>query len=360
MTDGDEVGRAAGSTGAPGPRIERLRSEMEMAWDEYVNRHLEASVFHLLGWKRVVERSFGHRPFYLIARRGGKIVGVLPLFLVRGLLCSRQLVSLPFAIRGGVLADDSRVAAALLERARSDAVELRVAFVEMRSERAAFEQLETLARFVTFRADLTLDEAELLRRMEKKRRQMMNYARRAGYEGRFVGPEELQLFYRLFCQSMRSHGTPVYPLRFLGEILAQYPQQAKLYFAYQGGKPLAGVLTFLFRGEVMPFYAGTDRFRRPRGLDDFLYWSLMRWGRQQGFKSFDFGRSRKGTGAYKFKARWGMQEVPLGYQRLPLRSAPRSDLSPESPRLKPLIRVWRRMPLWVTRLLGPRIIRSIP
>jgi FemAB-related protein (PEP-CTERM system-associated) len=338
----------------------------EAEWEAYVRRAPGATFFHLPGWRRVVETTFGHRSLYLTARRGEELVGGLPLFALQSLLFGRSLVSLPFAIGGGVLADDAAAAAALLAAAQAEAERRRVDYLELRSEQAIFPGLLTKDLYVTFRADLRESEETLLKRLERKRRQMMNFAARAGYTWRVAGREELPLFYRMFVENMRHHGTPVYPRRFLAEILDRYPGEANLFFVEQDGRPLAGTLNLLFGGVVMPFYAGhaplpkEAKGARPRGVDDFLYLALMRWGREKGFLTFDFGRSKRGTGAWQFKARWGMEEVPLAYQYHLVRAGELPNVSPANPRYAAFIALWKRLPLPVALLLGPSIVKRVP
>jgi FemAB-related protein (PEP-CTERM system-associated) len=351
----------------PGPRpaprvvsVAPLTAPLEAAWDRYVRSAPEATFFHQLGWRWLVERCFGHRAHYLVAKRDQGITGVLPLFEMKSLLFGHSLVSLPFAIGGGLAADDAETAGALLAEAKRLAAGLGVDYLELRSEKAADPGLLTKDLYVTFRSDLTEGEEASLKRMERKRRQMMNYAARAGFTWRVAGIEELPLFYRLFSQSMRHHGTPVYPRRFLEEILDRHPEQTHLFFVEQGGRTVAGTLTILFRDVVMPFYAGGDPEHRPRGVDDFLYLAIMRWGRENGFRTFDFGRSKRGTGAYAFKARWGMEEVPLAYQYHLVKTRELPNISPANPKYQGLIGAWQRLPLALTQLLGPQIIRRIP
>jgi FemAB-related protein (PEP-CTERM system-associated) len=188
----------------------------------------------------------------------------------------------------------------------------------------------------------------------------MSYVSKAPFEHRIAGLDELPLFYRLFCESMRHHGTPVYPKLFLHEILDRFPGETNLFFVYHEGRPVAGVLNLFFRDVIMPFYAGADRGERPRGVDDYLYLSILRWGRDNGFHTFDFGRSKRGTGAYKFKARWGMDEVPMAYQYHLVKARSLPNISPVNPKYQALIKIWQRLPLPVTRLLGPRIVSRIP
>lgn len=345
--------------------VETLRAHREAEWDRYVRGAAGtvqgATFFHQLGWRWLVERTFGHRAHYLTALRDGHIVGVLPLFELKSLLFGHSLVSIPFAIGGGIVADDPAAAHALLGEAKRLAQDRGVDYLELRSEHPLPDAgLLTKDLYVTFRADLTESEEALLKRMERKRRQMMSYVAKAPFEHRVAGIEELPLFYRLFCESMRHHGTPVYPRRFLYEILDRFPADTNLFFVYHEGKPVAGVLNLLFHDVLMPFYAGADRHERPRGVDDYLYLAIMRWGRENGFRLFDFGRSKRGTGAYKFKQRWGMEEVPLAYQYHLVKARELPNVSPANPRYQAAIRVWQKLPLPVTRILGPMIVKRVP
>lgn len=343
--------------------VEILHPRREAEWDRFVRGTPGATFFHLLGWRWLVERTFGHRAWYLTALRGDRIAGVLPLFEMKSRLFGHALVSLPFAIGGGIVAADLAAASALLAEARRLAEERNVDYLELRSEEpVAGAGLLTKDLYVTFRADLAAGEGALLQGMERKRRQMMSYVLKdkAGFGWRVAGIEELPLFYDLFCQSMRHHGTPVYPRRFLYEILDRFPADTNLFFVTHGGRTVAGVLNLLFGDVLMPFYAGADRDLRPRGVDDFTYLAVMRWGREHGFRTFDFGRSKRGTGAFKFKERWGMSQVPLAYQYHLVRARELPNVSPANPKYQAAIRVWRKLPLPVTRLFGPWIVKRVP
>ena len=351
---------------APAPTIavETLRAHREAEWDRFVKSAPGGTFFHQLGWRWLVERTFGHRAHYLTALRDGRIVGVLPMFELKSLLFGHSLVSIPFAIGGGIAAetaDDGAAARALLAHAKELARELKVDYLELRSEtRIDDPELVDKNLYVTFRAGLEMGEEALLKRMERKRRQMMSYVSKAPFEHRVAGIEELPLFYRMFCESMRHHGTPVYPKLFLREILDRHPGNTNLFFVHHEGKPVAGVLNLLFRDVVMPFYAGADRTERPRGVDDYIYLAIMRWGRENGFRTFDFGRSKRETGAWKFKSRWGMDEVPLGYQYYLVKARELPNVSPANPRYQRAIRLWQKLPLPVTRLIGPSIVKRVP
>jgi FemAB-related protein (PEP-CTERM system-associated) len=357
-----ELARERSSVAKARVQVSALHPHREADWDRYVLGGAPgAGFFHQLGWRWLVERCFGHRAHYLTAVRQGRLAGALPLFEMKSRLFGHSLVSVPFAIGGGIAADDGEAARALLDEACALADRLGVDYLELRSEEPLVDaRLVTKDLYVTFRADLGEPEEALLKRMERKRRQMMSYVGRAGFETRVAGLEELPLFYRLFSLSMRRHGTPVYPRLFLQEILDRFPGRTNLFFVSHGGRTVAGVLNLLFGDVVMPFYAGSVVTDRPRGVDDFLYLSILRWGRDHGYRTFDFGRSKKGTGPWKFKGRWGMEEVPLDYQYHLAGAAELPNVSPANPKYQRLIEVWRHLPLKLTQWIGPRVIRRIP
>lgn len=343
-----------------GIHVRTLRDGEESAWDNFVRSHTDGSFFHLHSWGRVIETCFGFRRFSLAAFSGRDLVGVLPLFESRSLLSGHALISVPFAIRGGVLAVSQSAANRLLASAKQLAEELHVEYLELRSERACSADLPTKDVYVTFKADLSLPEDALLKRMDRKRRQMLNFAARAGYSFRFAGLDGLPSFHKLFAKSMRSHGTPVHSRRFLSEIMRRHPNEVNLGFVYKGEQLLAGTLNLISGSTFMPFYAGVDREHRQRAVDEFMYWSLIQWAKAEGLRTFDFGRSRKGTGAYKFKVRWGMDEVPLKYQYYLAGGKEMPNVSPANRRYEILIAAWRRLPLPMTHFLGPYIARRIP
>ena len=340
-----------------------LRAHREAEWDRYVRSAAGATFFHQLGWRWLVERTFGHRAHYLTALRDGRIVGVLPLFELKSLLFGHSLVSIPFAIGGGLVADDAAAAKALLAAAKDLARERRVDYLELRSETPLDDpELVTKNLYVTFRADLAQGEEALLKRMDRKRRQMMSYVA----EGARSRPRRRPQGAAAFLQDvLRQHAPPRHAG--LSEAVP-WPTRsstgirriANLFFVYHEGQPVAGVLNLLFRDVVMPFYAGADRTERPRGVDDYLYLAIMRWGRENGFRTFDFGRSKTRDQNYKFKARWGMDEVPLGYQYYLVKARELPNVSPANPRYQKAIGLWQKLPMPVTRLLGPSIVKRVP
>ncbi|MBN2560790.1 MAG: FemAB family PEP-CTERM system-associated protein [Phycisphaerae bacterium] len=342
-------------------RIQLFEASQSAHWQAYAESHPEGTLFHGLAWKRAVERAFGHRPRYIVARRGKHVVGVFPLFEVHSVLAGRLLVSVPYATYGGILADDEEVASALFDNATVIARQGGVRSIELRSIRASVPGLTVSRSHATFRKPLPPRGEDVLAGMPRKARAA---ARRAAerYELSVAFDRGLlPIVWRLYSRSMRRLGSPNYPYRFFEELVAATGTANVVHLVRCQGRPVAGLLTFLHRDTVMPYFAGIDERESIYGLNNFLYAESMRWGAEHGFAQYDFGRTRIGnTGSYNFKRFCGFEPRPLEFQThvMPGRAAP--DLSAGSPRWAAARRVWKTLPLPITRPLGAWLAKSIP
>lgn len=322
------------------------------AWDAFVRRTAGATVFHLHGWKDVLHGTFGFAAHYLAARRGAEIVGVLPLFELRAPFMARGLLSLPFAVEGGVCSADAAAqqaldaAAVALGRARG------AQWVELRDGRQAPGFALPDGRAWRFRRALCADDDANLAALPAKRRNMVRQGMRHGLRAR-VGPDDLPAFHDLYARTARHFGTPVFPRRFFAALLARFPQETALMIVRLGDTPVAGALAFLFGETICPYYVGGRRDYFRYAVNDFLYWELMRYGAARGARQFDFGRSRSGTGAFEFKRLWGCAPEPLRYRVAALDGGEPRAAASGTGAVDWLRGAWRRLPLPVTKLLGP-------
>jgi len=331
------------------------------AWCRYVDAHADATPFHSLAWKRAVERTFGHLSHYLIARRGEVLSGVLPLFEVRSVLAGRMLISVPYATYGGILADDSATAEALFDRAAGMARQSGAVTLELRSIRASVPNADIVKSHVFFRKPLPERPEDVAGTMPRKARAA---ARRAAERGRLTvtfDQNEWYTVWRLYARSMRRLGSPNYPMRFFEELVAAFGDQVTIQLVRQADRPVAGLLTLLYKGVVYPYFAGIDERIDIYGLNNYLYAESMRHGVECGYREYDFGRTRADNiGGMDFKRFCGFEPRDLEYQRYvpPGRVAP--DLSAGSPRWAAARRVWKSLPLPLTRPLGAWLAKSIP
>ncbi|HNQ23323.1 MAG TPA: FemAB family PEP-CTERM system-associated protein [Phycisphaerae bacterium] len=341
--------------------VELLAVAQEAAWDAYVSRHPDGTIFHTLAWRNAVRATFNHEHCYLAAWCGQTLVGVLPLTLIASRLTGRRLTSVPYAVAGGILADDADTAQALFRRARELAVEQRCTLLELRSARAGVAELPVLDRYVGFQRILPTTPAEVLGWLPRKARAAARNARdKFGLTARFAD-EHLGTVWRLYACSMRRLGSINYPRRFFEELVARTPGQHWVSLIEWNGAPVAGLLTLLFRDTVLPYFVGVADAARVCHAANYVYLTLMERAVEYGYRVFDFGRTRRdNSGSYDFKRFHGFEPRPLQYQQYRPAGARATDWSPTNPRLQWGRRLWPRLPLCITRPLGAYLARHLP
>jgi FemAB-related protein (PEP-CTERM system-associated) len=338
--------------------VSALTSGNEDRWDGFVADHPDANLFQRAAWRRVIARAYGHKAHYLMARRAGSICGVLPLIEIRSPLFGYALTSIGFFVYGGILATDTAAAAALADAAVRLGKELGVAHIELRSERALLSDWATKAgTYATFRRGLEDTEAAALQSIPRKKRADIRKSLSADLIVETGIPPAA--FHAVYAESVRNLGTPVFPRCFIHSILSEFADITELSLVRRGGTPLAALLTFYFKDQVLPYFGGAVPAARPLHAYDLLYWSLMRRAVARGVRTFDFGRSKYGTGAFDYKRFWGFEPTPLAYQYHLIRGTAVPDISPLNPKYSQLVAIWRRLPLAIANRLGPLLVRQL-
>lgn len=341
--------------------VARLQNGQCAAWDTFVKNREFGSIFHTIAWRDTVKQTFGHEDIYLLAERDGVIVGVLPMFLVNSRFAGRLLISVPCAVEGGVLALDGEATGALFAEARRIATERNCAAIDLRSERAAFPSVPIVDRYVGFRRELPDSADDVLGWLPRKARAA---ARNGRYKFRLsisYGDEHLREVWRLYTISMRRLASLNYPYRFFETLVERTPGSHWVSLVRWNDKPVAGLVTLLFKDRVVPYFLGTTSEAKRCSAANFIYLDSMERGVAAGYRIFDFGRSRRdNTGSFDFKRFQGFEPRPLHYQChvLPGHRAP--NLSPENPRYGLARRIWPHLPLSLTRALGARLSAHIP
>ena len=339
-------------------------------WDEFVFKHPAGTFFHLAAWRKILERSFGYQPVYLCAREGKRIQGVLPMFLVKSLLFGRSLVGMPTGVYGGPVAVDGQVANILLGRAMELAKEYAVRYLEIRgnpydscqfggSVEGEMARWSCKNLYSTFLGEIDPSDEANLARIPRKQRRMVRQGAKNGLQAVFDN-ERLSEFYEVYAESVRNLGTPVYGFGFFKRLVKTFGDRCRVLLIEYNGKVVAAVLSFFYREQVLPYYGGALKEYLHLAPNDFMYWELMRYGASNGYKIFDFGRSKEGTGSFHFKRHWGFEPRALPYWYYSLDGNGVPDTSPLNPKLQWAIRIWRELPLVVTKTLGPHIVRHIP
>jgi FemAB-related protein (PEP-CTERM system-associated) len=292
--------------------------------------------------------------------QSGRVCGVLPLVLISSWLFGRFLVSLPFVNYGGVIADDVAVRDALLLEASSRAAGLGAQYIELRhcgNSELAWPKKD---HKVSMRLDLPTRFDDLMKTFSAKLRSQVRRGEKEGMTFHVGGQEMLDDFYQVFTRNMRDLGTPVYRKRFFAAILSAFPKDARIAIAKYKGNPVAAGFLYGFRHTLEIPWASSDRRYARFAPNMFLYGAVLRYACEQGYRCFDFGRSSKDSGTYRFKEQWGARPVQLHWYYWLRASGPLPELNPQNPKYAPAIRLWQELPISVTTMIGPMIAKYLP
>ena len=340
--------------------VRSLQGHEHARWDAFVDTCPEATFFHRAGWQTIMEQGFKHDSYFLYAEQDGRIAGVLPLAHLRSRLFGSSLVSLPFCVYGGIAGGSAAVRQALDGAALALARRLGVGHLEYRwrevPESADPSWLHK-PLYATFRRSLLPDAEQNLLAIPRKQRAVVRKAIAGGLHSAI--DYDLNRFYPIYAASVHRLGTPVFARRHFALLRSVFGDACQILTVYHGQQAQASVLLFYFRDEVLPYYGGGSVLARSTGANDFMYWEAMRRACARGYRLFDFGRSKLGTGAYDFKKNWGFTPQPLPYAYQLVRAKALPEVNPLNPKYALFIRAWRRLPLPLANLLGPHIVRQL-
>jgi FemAB-related protein (PEP-CTERM system-associated) len=327
-------------------------------WDDYVGRADGATFFHRAGWKTVLESAFGHVTHFLFARENGSIVGILPLAQVKSALFGNSLSSLPFCVYGGIVADHGPAADALREEACGLADKLKVGALELRNREASGSDWPIKDLYYTFRKPIDPSEDVNLKAIPNRQRAMVRKGIKEGLASEWS--ESTDRFFRVYAESVRNLGTPVFTPKYLRILREVFGDDCSMLMITHQERDVAGVMSLYFRDEVIPYYGGSvTEARNIKGVNHFMYWELMRYSADQGYRLFDFGRSKTGTGPYSFKKNFGFEPQPLPYEYYLVTADEMPDVNPLNPRYRLMVNTWSRLPLPVANFVGPYLARSL-
>jgi FemAB-related protein (PEP-CTERM system-associated) len=347
----------------PAITVRMLDETGTKAWDAWVAEHPNATFFHRAGWKRVIEASFRHRCYFLLAEAKGQICGILPLVHVRSHLFGNALVSTSFCVYGGPVTSDVQAEKALdaaaLDLARSlnvDHLEYRLRSyppkASWRDDWACNADL-----YATFRKEMDPDPEKNLLAIPRKQRAVIRKGIKNTLQARIE--TDLDRFFPIYAQSRRDLGTPIFPKRLFENLRAEFGRACEIVTVFQETEPVSTLMTFYFRDEVLPYYGAGTAAARTCAAYDFMYWDVMRRACEQGYRIFDFGRSKRDTGAWAFKKHWGFDPQPLHYQYRLFRRQSVPNVNPSNPKYQLLISLWKRLPIPVANAIGPAVSRSL-
>lgn len=312
-------------------------------------------------WLRVLDEGLGHRPYCLQLLKQEAVVGLLPLALVKSALFGRFLVSLPYLNSAGLITTDEENREQLISQAVKLADELDVRYLELRHENDTDHAALTAKNSskVIMRLPLPKSRDELWDSFRSKLRSQIRSGQKHDFQVAWGGEELLPEFYNVFSRNMRDLGTPVYPIRLFTAILRAFHGNAELCVVRLGGKAVASALLVHKQGVTEVPSASSLRTHNASNANMVMYWQLLSRAIERGQATFDFGRSTIGSGTYRFKEQWGAKPHPSVWQYY-VRRGSVGDMRPDNAKFGLAIKIWQRLPVYLTRVVGPAIVRGIP
>ncbi len=347
-------------------KVKHLLHSDQGSWDQYVKEHLNGTIYHTIAWKNIVERHFGKKTKYLLVEDNNKILAILPLVFFKSALFGEFIVSFPYVNYGGMLYSDEQAKQLLLDAAEKLLVSSSSDFIELRSMQENEFDLPVKSKKVTYYLslpDLELPDYEeaLMKQFKAKLRSQIRRPIKEGMYAKVLSKEGLDDFYNIFAIKMRELGTPVYAKDFFSTILNELPEHAKIIIIFSKDEiPVAAAFLIHYKGMMEIPWAATLRRYDKLSPNMLLYFEVLKYAMKQQCTIFDFGRCTKGSGTYRFKKQWGGEEKTLFWYYMLREGQGIPEVNPNNPRYKIAIKVWQKLPLTVTKLFGPALVKHIP
>ncbi len=334
-------------------------------WDAYVLNHPDASPYHLFAWKMAVEAAYGHKSYYLMAEQNGYVVGVFPLIHLRCPLFVNELTALPFCDIGNCLCENTEIQDLMLDKAITAGTQLKVRKIKLRGNFSPTDYMQENFKTektgkVRMLLKLPSSSEELLASFKSKLRSQVRKAEKNGITFRWGSLEDIDAIYFVFSKNMNILGSPVHSKKWLINVLKQYKGNARIGLA-EFEEQVIGMGIILTCGQSVSVpWASTLRKYNCLSPNMLLYWNFLKFTADSGFKTFDFGRSTKNEGTYRFKKQWGAQPEPLLWYTATNEKTDKVNRGQSTTgRKEKIAEIWRKIPLPITNILGPQIRKYI-
>ena len=369
--------------------VRRLADSESAAWNQYLAQRGPGYLFHRAEWDRVFA-AYGLPTLRIAAFRQGQIVGILPLVWQRSVLFGNHLVSLPWFDAAGILVDDDVAQRVLLEEAARLADSYHVQTVQLRQLEKRVENLlcetpsgpfrqqvpgpffqseQLRTDKVLMRLALSPDPEIIWRSLLPKVRNQIRKAEKSGLVVSCGGAELLGEFFQIYSENMRDLGSPPHHRRFFEAVLANFEGESNIYVVRLDNETVGAGFT-MANGAILeiPWASSLERYNQ-YCVNHLMYWRILESACRQGYAWFHFGRSSRGSGTYQFKKQWESKEIQSGRDesketQLYWYYLARGKGVPSSPAAQEkygwAILIWQHLPLWLSNLLGSRIIAKLP
>lgn len=335
--------------------VKQLTPAEYTQWDEYVKSHQQGSFFHLSGWQQVIAKSFNHDCYFLYVEVDGNVAGVLPLVEVKSKLFGHALISTPFCVYGGAIADSSDYVRQLEKEACQLAEKLSVDYLELRYQEKQDSALLLKQAHSTFGFEIAEEQEQILASIKKKQRAVIRHSLKNELTfSQQSGKNNLSDFYQLLSTSYRNLGTPIFSKSYFTHLVEVFGDDVDIAVIKNKDNELSStVMNFYFNEQVLPYYGGGNDSARGLKSADFMYYQVMCNASERGYRWYDFGRSKNDSGPYKYKKNWGMEPKSLYYYYHLVNAPDLPNLSPNNPKYKLFIQMWQKLPLKVSQIVGP-------
>lgn len=341
-------------------RIGEYNDSHEEIWENYVLSYPEASLGHLIGWRNVIEKSYGHKPCYLVAEQGGKLVGVLPLFIVKTPFAGRCAISIPYMDCAGICASQAHVRQRLFEAAVALTQRFHCKYIELRHSSRHFAFLPAKQTKAVMILKLHRDPELLWSSFDPKLRNQIRKAQKSGLSVTFGGLELLGDFYEVFLRNMRDIGVPAFPCDFFKNVFLEFPDRSRIAVVLYADKVIGGAVMMWFKQTVIVPWASSNRAYFKYCPNNILYWEIIKHCCLRGFEYFDFGRSTVGSGTFHFKRRWGPEVRQLNWEYYLNKGSNIPDYTSANRNYALAMKIWKHLPLGLVRNLSTTVVRYLP
>ncbi len=329
-------------------------------WNQYVTNHPAASIYHRFEWKQLIQNTFGHQTYYLAARNtNNEFVGILPMVRLKSRLFGDYIVSMPYFNYGGAIANSAAIEQQLMQEASKLAKQAATHHVEFR-DNIEREGYPARTEKVCMILDLPGDADSLWQQFTPKLRAQIKRPQRENPEIKIGSENLLDDFYYVFSRNMRDLGTPVYSKRFFKNILRCFSNESRIIIVSLNQRPVSAAFLIGHQTLLEIPWASTLRETNQLSMNMLLYWEVLKFAISEGYTQFDFGRSTRDAGTFRFKRQWGAEPTQLYWHYWLRENDQLPALNPDNPKYALAIKLWKRLPLFVTTILGPSIVKNLP
>jgi len=338
--------------------LDNKNSLEKKSWDEFVLSTPGGSYCHLSGWGNVIEKTYNHKSLYMKINENGNIKGCLPLIIMESKIFGKKAVSLPFLDYGGIIAENDFRTMEIYKEALNFLHIDKCESLDLRQTYPTPYQNTSDGEKVTFFLELHTDPEVVWNKMNGKGRNQIRKSQKSGISSEWVQNDGVTQFYEVFSQNMRDLGSPVHSIKFFWNIMAEFDEKVRILLIKKSGKVIGGGVCFIFKDCMIVPWASSLRNYRQYCPNNYFYWEAIKWGCQNGLNKFDFGRSSPGSGTYKFKKQWGAIEQPLHWHWVNGGHGDGNERVNKNQFLT-AIQIWKKLPLSITKILGPILRRHI-